>query len=198
MKKRERIPIKFFVENGITKASVKTLDQVTSTKNIISVLDDCRKKREIVKSKKIKRDNYVDFVYDINVNGTDDVEKYSIVIRIKNEEKQMHYETIKYLDSLCDLSGTLRNVNNARIVAGLAIGTLILITIGPAAVKLHKENNENMLRYQQEQHEKFLENINGNQPYYSTEEERKEVEKWYYENIENKESVENEITKKTM
>ena len=198
MKKRERIPIKFFVENGSTKASIKTLDQVTSTKNVLVVLDDCRKKREIVKGKKIKRDDCVDFVYDINVNGIDNVEKYSIVIRIKNEEKQIHYETMKYLDSLCDLSGTLRNVNNARIVAGLALGTLILITIGPAIVKLHKENNENRSRYQQEQYEQFLENINGDHPYYPTEEEKKDTEQWHYENLESNELLENEITGKTM
>lgn len=181
MKKRERIPIKLFVENGISKAIIKDDNKVTNTKNIIGIIDELNKNKTIVKAKKINKENFVDYVYDI-----DDEESYSIIIRVDNREKDKHYEAIKYLDILCDLSICLKKVNRTRFVAGLAISTLILVATGPTIAKIMKENDEAERKYRKEQYEKILENTGYYDHQYPTDEERKIADKAYYEYLKQK------------
>lgn len=176
--RRERIPIKLFIEDGISKANIKSNHKVTDTKNIIDILEKLSKSNKIVKAKKIKKENFIDFVYDIN-----DEENYSIVVRIDNKEKDNHYEIMKYLEALCNLSISLKKVNRTRFVAGLAIGTLVLISMGPTIAKIAKNNDEAYNKYQQEQYEEFLENMGNNEHYYPTEEEKQEADQDYYERL---------------
>lgn len=181
MKKRERVPIRLFVENGVSKASLKDENKVTNTKNIIGILDELSKTNLIVNAKKIKKENFVDYVYDI-----DDEESYSIVIRVDNREKNNHYEVVKYLDALCNLSISLKKVNRTRFVAGLAIGTLILVAMGPTMAKTMKQNNDANIRNTQEKYEEFLENTGYYDHHYPTEEERKIADQAYYEYLKEK------------
>lgn len=177
MKKRERIPINLFVENGESKANIKDDHRVTSTKNIIELLDGLSKSKAIVKSKKIKKENFVEYVYDVN-----EEENYSIVVRINNDERDKHFETIKYLDSLSDLSISLKKVNRARFVAGLALGALVLVIAGPSIGKSIRKNNDTNKPIKK-QYEEILEDTDDYQRYYPSEEEKKEAEEYYYESL---------------
>ena len=171
MVKRERVPIKLFVDNGASKAKLSGNYKVASSKTIIELLDQLKKSGKIVKSKKIKKDNFIDYVYDVNEETN-----YSIIIRVNNDEKDKHYETIKYLETLCDLSISLKKVNRNRFAAGLAIGTLILVVAGPTIAKTIKENDEAYSQQMQKQYEEFLENTGYYEPHYPTESEIKQRE----------------------
>lgn len=185
MKKRERVVVQLCNEYDQQYAYVKTNGKKTTIKHLLSFLDECREKREITNGKKIRREKTTDYVYSIKTKEDilEDIEseKYSFIIKVKNSEKSMFYETIKYMESLCDLSATLKKINTARIAAGILAGSIALSYIGPRYVTFVKEHNESWKKYEQQMLDE-LEIINHE----LTEEEKEEGMKQYYETLRQK------------
>lgn len=181
MEKRKIISINFMNENGKQKAKVE--NRIIEIKEVLQVLDKCKSRNEIKKGKIIKRGDYINYIYDLDVYGND-IKKYSYTIKVKKNEKNIYYETIKYLETLCDLTVTLKKVNIARLTAGIIAGMFVLVNAGPHIIKGLERRNEAKNQYQNEQYQEIQNNINSDQIYYPTEEEKQEAENWYYENIE--------------
>ena len=100
----------------------------------------------IVNAKKIKKENFVDYVYDI-----DDEESYSIVIRVDNREKNNHYEVVKYLDALCNLSISLKKtyyaVVEGKVESEETLKDYLFKDIKNNIVRVDKNGKEAILNY---------------------------------------------------
>ncbi len=196
MKKKEIFSAQLYIQDGKPTVRIRNENQVTSLKVLLEFIDEFRIQREIISGKVVQRDDHTDYIYETKVDGKYD---YLIVIKIKNSEKDLHYEAIKYFESLCDISVTIKKANKARIAAGLIAGVFILVNAGPYIVKgIENVIKSNIHHELTEEQQDEMNNIIHEGIYYPSEEEREDSEKWYYEYIENNQSLKNEITEKTM
>lgn len=187
MEKKQKVVVELCTKNNERFAYIKKRKQFADVDKLMFFLDDCRKKRIIKNGTKVRNNNYTSYDYDIKLS---DSNTYSFEIKVKNSEKSLYYETIKYMESLCDLSATIKKVNIVRLVAGLIAGAFVLVNAGPHIVKEYEKRNDAKNQYQQELYEEMNDKINNEERYYPTQDEKKEALERYYENVEKEESEE--------
>lgn len=162
---------------------IKDYDQYRSADLLVNYLNSCKKSKEIINGNKIYEGEVTKYKYDIKSSDIEDKSKYSVVVEVKRDEKQYFYESIKYMDSLCDLSAVIKKVNRARLAAGIFAGAFIMIAAGPSIIKNYKNNNEAKNQYQQELYQEYLNNLNKSDHYEATDSEKQQAEDVYYESL---------------
>ena len=182
MSKKQRMTLELCFIDNERYVYIKENDEYRSEDILIKYLDSCKRNKEISNGRKIYNDETTQYIYDI----TDDSDKHSFVVKVKNSEKELHNATIKYMDALCDLSATLKKANRARVAAGLFAGTFIMVAAGPSIIKEYEKRNEAKIKHQQELYEDFLEKTNNQEYYEPTQEEKQQAEDKYYEELRNK------------
>ena len=181
MSKKQRMTLELCFIDNERYVYIKENDEYRSEDILIKYLDSCKRNKEISNGRKIHNDKTTKYIYDI----TDNSEKYSFVVKVKNSEKELHNATIKYMDTLCDLSATLKKANRARVAAGLFASTFIIVAAGPSILKEYEKRNEAKNEYQQELYEEYLNKVNKPE-YQEPEEEKQQAEDKYYEVLRNK------------
>lgn len=182
MSKKQRMTLELCIIDNEQYVYIKENEEYRSADILVKYLDSCKRKKEISNGRKIYGNETIQYIYDI----TDDSDKYSFVVKVKNSDKKLHNTTIKYMDTLCDLSATVKKANRARVAAGLFAGAFVIVAAGPSIIKEYEKRNDAKIEHQQELYEEFLEKTNNQKYYEPTFEEKQQAEDKYYEDLRNK------------
>lgn len=116
--------------------------------------------------------------YKFKVYSMEEELNHYFIIKVKNNERYLHKDTINEIKSITGVSNLVKKVNVNRFIAGIAATALVLTVAGPTMAKGMKKILDKDYQYDQERYHYY---------HYSepiTEEQKEQSQKQYYEDLE--------------
>lgn len=139
MKKKETVAVELKMQGDQEIVSVPTSGEVTEPKFLTEFLNRGIRNKNIKFGKKIRGENYTKYIYNVQVLKNGEKQDYNFVVRVKNSEKSLHYQTLKHIEALCDISVRIKRENKLKIAALVIAGAIALTAGGKWAAKNLKE-----------------------------------------------------------
>ena len=182
--KKARIESVLDFNNGIEQVFLNNGRDSISSEDLLNLLRDGVKTRELRNGRKIKNDRKTKYIFDINSYDTEkEINSQGLlVVTIDNSKIQYLYKTISSIEDICTISAQIKKINKARVIAGILVSFTILTanspTIARGLVEYIKGSYEYDARMSIHAYEEYKLH---RQP---TDEEVKETESNYYKDLE--------------
>lgn len=178
MKKRKVVSVDLIMDGDREIVNIVGDDEVTDSKFLTQFLDRGIRNKNIKLGKKFRQGGYTRYKFNVEVmDKNDELINYDFVVKVKNSEKSLHFQTLKYIDALCDMSVIIKRENITRFIAGLAAGTIVLLTAGPTIAKGIDKILEKEFNYAQNAYDNHYK-------YIPTEEDKEKAMEEYYDDLE--------------
>lgn len=135
MKKKETVAVELKMKEEQEIVSILANGEVTEPKILTEFLNRGIRDKNIKFGKKIRGENYTKYIYNVEVLKNGEKQDYNFVVRVKNSEKSLHYQTLKYMDALCNISVRIKKENRVKIAALIVAGAIALTIGGKWAAK---------------------------------------------------------------
>lgn len=182
MQKKKNVIVELKLNDEQEYAYIHGRDVETDTKYLTEFLNRGIRNKSISFGTKLRDNEYTKYKFEVKIKENDEPTKYNFIVKVKNSQKSYHFQTVKYIENLCDTSVTMKKQNRMRLISLLAAGTIAVVAATPFLAKGLNKLFEKDYRYQQQ----IYNNQSYSENYIPTVEDRENSEKEYYRELEEK------------